>query len=112
MVENSLRNVITPGVMIVIIATSLACCTQQKEKQNTKLEEVAGSEDVLKFMKSFSGRGALSDSSRPSRPQDALAAFRYPDDLALDLVLSEPAITQPVYLNFDQRGRLWVVQYN
>src|SRR5258706_4207845 len=110
-VENSLRNFIITARSL-IIGIGLAGCNQPKEKQNTRLEEVAGSEEVLKFMKSFAGRGALSDSSNPARPQDALAAFRYPDDLTLDLVLSEPTITQPVYLNFDQRGRLWVVQYN
>ena len=109
--ENSIRNFIITARSL-IIGIGLAGCNQPKEKQNTRLEEVAGSEEVLKFMKSFAGRGALSDSSNPARPQDALAAFRYPDDLALDLVLSEPTITQPVYLNFDQRGRLWVVQYN
>ena len=110
--ENSLRNFIITGARIFIIAMGLAGCNQQKEKQNTKLEDVAGSEEVLNFMKTFEGRGALSDSSRPKQPQDALTAFRYPDDLALDLVLSEPAITQPVFLNFDHRGRLWVVQYD
>ena len=110
--ETSLRNHIITGALFVIIAIGLAGCNQRKEKQNTKLEDVAGNEEVLKYMKTFDGRGALSDSSRPKPPQDALSAFRYPDDLALDLVLSEPAITQPVYLNFDYRGRLWVVQYD
>ncbi len=43
----------------------------------------------------------------------ALAEERFttPDDLALDLVLSEPIVRQPVFINFDERGRLWVVQY-
>ncbi len=34
-----------------------------------------------------------------------------PSDLTLDLVLAEPTIAQPVFLNFDERGRMWVVQY-
>src|SRR5690606_17716684 len=41
-----------------------------------------------------------------------LRNFRFPEDLTLDLVLSEPEITQPVELSFDHRGRLWVVQYH
>lgn len=32
-------------------------------------------------------------------------------DLAVDLVLKEPVVAQPVFLNFDERGRMWVVQY-
>ena len=34
-----------------------------------------------------------------------------PDDLEVDLLLHEPDIVQPVFLTFDERGRLWVVQY-
>lgn len=33
------------------------------------------------------------------------------DDLELDLLLQEPMVANPLYLNFDERGRLWVVQY-
>ncbi len=32
-------------------------------------------------------------------------------DLAVDLLLQEPRVAQPVFLQFDERGRLWVVQY-
>lgn len=34
-----------------------------------------------------------------------------PVDLAVDLIAREPVIAQPVFLNFDERGRMWVVQY-
>ena len=44
-------------------------------------------------------------------PSDALAAMTTNDDLVVDLVLHEPLITQPLSLDFDERGRLWVVQY-
>jgi len=33
------------------------------------------------------------------------------DDLELDLVLREPVVEKPLYMTFDERGRLWVVQY-
>ena len=38
-------------------------------------------------------------------------AFKPIDGLTMDLVASEPVIRQPVDLHFDDRGRLWVVQY-
>ena len=47
----------------------------------------------------------------PLSPAQALAAFQVPDDLRVDLVLAEPVVRQPVSLSFDERGRLWVVQY-
>lgn len=99
------------GLCMLAIGLS-GCRKPQDEKQNTTLEEVAGSPEMLDFMKTFAGRGTLSDSSMPTPALDALTKFRYPGDLAFDLVLSEPAVTQPVYMNFDHRGRLWVVQYN
>jgi len=37
--------------------------------------------------------------------------LRSPNDLAIDLLLQEPTVAQPVFLNFDERGRMWVVQY-
>jgi putative membrane-bound dehydrogenase-like protein len=37
--------------------------------------------------------------------------LRTPADLTIDLVAQEPAVAQPVFLNFDERGRMWVVQY-
>jgi putative heme-binding domain-containing protein len=44
-------------------------------------------------------------------PQAATETFRTPDDLRLELVLAEPVVRQPVSLSFDERGRMWVVQY-
>jgi putative heme-binding domain-containing protein len=51
------------------------------------------------------------DARSPLHPAEALASFRVPDDLRLDLVLAEPIVRQPVSMSFDERGRLWVVQY-
>ena len=47
----------------------------------------------------------------PRPPGAALASFKVPDDLELQLVLAEPVVRQPVSISFDERGRLWVVQY-
>jgi putative membrane-bound dehydrogenase-like protein len=44
-------------------------------------------------------------------PEQALTAFTIPDDLAMATVLSEPEVRQPLYMSWDERGRLWVMQY-
>ncbi len=44
-------------------------------------------------------------------PAESHATMTTADDLVIDLVLSEPEISQPVFFNFDERGRMWVVQY-
>ena len=44
-------------------------------------------------------------------PSDSASKITVPDDLMVDLVLSEPIVKQPLHLSFDAKGRLWVVQY-
>ncbi|MBI1833016.1 MAG: dehydrogenase, partial [Planctomycetes bacterium] len=44
-------------------------------------------------------------------PADAAKSFKVMDDLRFDQVLAEPNVKQPLYMTFDERGRLWVVQY-
>lgn len=44
----------------------------------------------------------------PEKSASATSTF---SDLEIDLVLSEPIVRQPVFMNFDARGRLWIAQY-
>ncbi len=47
----------------------------------------------------------------PLPPAVALKHFKTADDLEVEQVLAEPTVRQPVFVNFDERGRMWVVQY-
>jgi putative heme-binding domain-containing protein len=47
----------------------------------------------------------------PLSPAESLKRFEVPDDLQVDLVLSEPTIAQPIFTTFDERGRMWVMEY-
>lgn len=44
-------------------------------------------------------------------PAESAKTFKTADDLRFDQVLAEPIVKQPLSLSFDERGRLWVVQY-
>lgn len=44
-------------------------------------------------------------------PADSLAKMTTADDLAVDLIASEPQVAQPTHISFDERGRMWVAQY-
>jgi putative membrane-bound dehydrogenase-like protein len=44
-------------------------------------------------------------------PDEAVRRMKVPEGLQVKLVASEPMIRQPVTMSFDDRGRLWVVQY-
>ncbi|MCA9059089.1 MAG: c-type cytochrome, partial [Planctomycetaceae bacterium] len=47
----------------------------------------------------------------PLSPQDALSRFTTPADLRVELVLSDPVIAQPLFMTWDDRGRLWLAEY-
>lgn len=54
---------------------------------------------------------SLLAAARAQTPAPAAPPLETPPDLAVDLVAQEPLVAQPVFLNFDERGRMWVVQY-
>ncbi|MEE2642477.1 MAG: PVC-type heme-binding CxxCH protein [Planctomycetota bacterium] len=60
----------------------------------------------------LAGLSALGqDKSLPRKPELAARLFELPDDLRIDALLSEPVIAQPLFCNFDERGRLWLLEY-
>jgi len=97
---------------IIFLFSGLQACNSDKQVKAPEIIDIAANEDVARYMEAFKGLGALTDSTQPTGAQKALSNFRYPDDLSMDLVLSEPDVVQPVELSFDHRGRLWVVQYH
>ncbi|HNQ72819.1 MAG TPA: HEAT repeat domain-containing protein [Verrucomicrobiota bacterium] len=50
------------------------------------------------------------DMPPPQTPAAALASFRLPPGFRIELVAAEPLVVDPVYLDWDARGRLWVVE--
>ncbi|MBS0206262.1 MAG: c-type cytochrome [Planctomycetes bacterium] len=44
-------------------------------------------------------------------PDEAVAKMRLPDGFTARVVAAEPLVRQPVAIEFDDRGRLWVIQY-
>src|SRR5437763_1018770 len=44
-------------------------------------------------------------------PSEAVSHMTTPDGLQVKIFASEPMIAQPVCIEFDDRGRLWVIQY-
>src|SRR5882672_11018072 len=60
--------------------------------------------------------GTFSRSSFPadaaaSSPEEALTRMKVADGFEVKLVASEPQIRQPLSISFDERGRMWVIQY-
>src|SRR5262245_38078279 len=47
----------------------------------------------------------------PLPPAEALKKLKVQDGLVVELVAAEPVVRQPLHINFDERGRMWVVNY-
>jgi putative membrane-bound dehydrogenase-like protein len=47
----------------------------------------------------------------PIPPQEAKKTFKLADGLDIQLVAHEPMVMQPLAISFDDRGRLWVLEY-
>jgi len=72
---------------------------------------VAGTPEVAEFMKNFQGRGVMSDGSQPTPAQQCVEQFQLQPGFEIELVASEPQLSQPLFLSWDSRGRMWAVQY-
>ncbi len=96
-------------VMSILLAIS---CENEPTADEAGFSQITEDPEVAEYLSQFAGRGDMADESGALTPEEALARFVHPEDLRIDLIASEPLIHQPVEINFDQRGRLWVVQYN
>lgn len=75
------------------------------------IEAVAGNEEVAEFMKNYAGRGVMSDGSQPTPAAECVKQFETHAGFDIELVASEPDVSQPLFLSWDSRGRMWTVQY-
>jgi putative membrane-bound dehydrogenase-like protein len=66
---------------------------------------------VVLLSNTVCGNEAASDEAFVLGPSQDEPALEVVNDLRLDLLLREPTVANPLYLSFDERGRLWVVQY-
>jgi putative membrane-bound dehydrogenase-like protein len=46
----------------------------------------------------------------PKSPEEALATMRLRDGFQIELVAAEPVVIDPVYLDWDEQGRMWIVE--
>ncbi len=71
-------------------------------------ESVKGAEGLDEALRNLR---AIMVITPPLSPTEALRHFKVPASMQMDLIAAEPVVKQPLYLSFDERGRLWVVQY-
>ncbi len=90
----------------------LVCCLPHAvHGQDESSANVAGNERVAEIMQTFTPRGVQADDSSPTPPEAAESSFKTLPGFRMELVASEPDISQPLFLSWDSQGRMWVVQY-
>ena len=57
------------------------------------------------------GPVSRAEGPKATPPRDAVKTFKIAEGLDVRLVASEPLIRQPLSISFDDRGRLWLLQY-
>ncbi len=87
------------GVDVAKLASGIS---DRKQGAFAKVDDV---EDLQRYVMKRKG------DNDPVPPTEAEKQFETPDDLDIQLVLSEPHIAQPLFMNWDERGRLWVMEY-
>lgn len=99
------------AVMIPVCFALLQTLAAHAQSPQTA-EDVAGNDAVKAHIKSCIPSGqTVVPGEKPLSPQESLKRFTVADGLEIELVAAEPDVRQPVCLNFDERGRMWVVQY-
>jgi len=89
-------------LLAVLLSASFA---EDKKPPLGPDKETQGLEDALRRLHAPLAGGD------PLSPQDSYKKLKVADGLALDLVGHEPLIRQPLAVTFDERGRMWVMQY-
>ncbi|MGV3659614.1 MAG: DUF7133 domain-containing protein [Prosthecobacter sp.] len=94
-----------------LLLLALGTTTALAADKNVKPDAVAGNEAVKKIMETRAGRGVMADDTPPTPPKEALARFKHRSDVAIDLMVAEPDVEQPLYASWDSKGRMWITQY-
>lgn len=110
------KNTFTAALCGLALVAGLAYAADEKkpstadgEKKDTSM---AGNKHVEEIIKTFKGKGAMVTSDLPLVPaQEAAEEFRTRKDVEVEVVASEPVIGQPLFMSWDHRGRMWVMQY-
>ena len=97
-----------PCVLLIGLASLLPGAAPPPTRRSEVIAAVKGAEGLDEALRNLK---ASMVTTPPLSPTEALKHFKVPAGLAVDLIGHEPTVRQPLYLTFDERGRMWVVQY-
>lgn len=89
----------------LVAAVALAAAPPPRGEITDAVQGAEGLEAALRTLK------AKMATTPPLAPAEALRQMKPRPGMAVDLIAHEPTVKQPLHLTFDERGRMWVVQY-
>lgn len=81
-----------------------ATIARDKKPERAAFDEFIPATSTLK-------RSAKLSPGRRMAPEKSMELFETDGDMVVEQLLTEPLIGQPLFMSFDERGRMWVVQY-
>lgn len=96
---------------LLLPASFLALLLVVAHAQDSTNPSPAGNEEVRRVIETFKGRGVMRGDTPPTPANQVLQSFSLRDDITLELKAAEPIVSQPLYMSWDSRGRLWVTLY-
>lgn len=102
------------GALIIFLVLTLEFVTLVASQDPKPQKESPFTPSIQEFTKGFKGAGEGVDGAGDEKPyslEESLRHFQLVSGLEMAAVAGEPIIRQPLNLHFDERGRLWVVQY-
>ncbi|MGI8784151.1 MAG: PVC-type heme-binding CxxCH protein [Acidobacteriota bacterium] len=102
------------AALIVFLVSTLGFFALVASQDNKPQKETPFTPSMQEFAKNFKGAGEGVDGAGAEKPysiEESLRHFQVVTGLEMAAVASEPIIRQPLNIQFDERGRLWVVQY-
>lgn len=84
---------------------SQATLTDAEAAAKAVYQKIDQVDDIEKYVTRRNG------DTDPLTPAAALSRFKTPSDLQVRLAVADPDIAQPLFMTWDARGRLWVMEY-
>ncbi|WP_345327333.1 PVC-type heme-binding CxxCH protein [Novipirellula rosea] len=99
---------------LTLLIASLATFSTAQETEPVTTDSdtaVAGNEQVAEIIRTRPGRGVMRDDSLPTPVDVAVTKFDVLKGFKIEAVAAEPVVSQPLFVSWDSRGRMWVIQY-
>jgi putative membrane-bound dehydrogenase-like protein len=97
--------IVVRRALLVILGCVFAIGAEPPDTGPAEAGKTKGLDDALRNLHApLAGGKALS-------PEESHKKLKVQDGLAVDLIAHEPTVRQPLHISFDERGRMWVVNY-